>query len=315
MVGQVHHREDRVAAPVTCLEHANLVVDRRRLAAVVSSRREPAWNLLLQAGGYREFDLPQGGRPAAVAGGHGGACDLIVQPVHVVLVDSRVQREVSARVRWRAVDPYRVGRALVVVRAHHHLVDVAATYLVGNLPGQGLRLCTRLGDVVLEDPLGDHRDQRDGLAVVARNGDGAGVDRVVQELRSLVDSTREVDAFPAAVVVVVAERLGCAAWGVEVAGTVGVLVGLLEPPQARPGVDGPRAGDPTGGVDLGKVLEILRGGEGGRGGIDLRRPDAPGGVRPGGRRHRGDEKHRHDEPYGPPDVHLPPAAYHSAASA
>src|SRR5947199_4443909 len=117
----------------------------------------------------------------------------------------------------------------------------------------------------------DNRDMRDGLAVRARNGEGEGVDRVVQELRSLVDSTREVDALPAAVVVVVAERLRCAARVVEVAGAVGVLVGLLEPPQARPVVDGPRARDPTGGVDLGKVPEILRGVEGGRGSIDLRR--------------------------------------------
>src|SRR5204862_3518966 len=125
--------------------------------------------------------------------------------------------------------------------------------------------------------------------------DGAGVDRVVQELRSLVDSTREVDAFPAAVVVVVAERLSCTARVVEVAGAVGVLVGLLEPPQAWPVVDVPRAGNPTGGVDLGKFPEILRGVEGGRGGIDLRRPDAPRRVRPRGSRHRQQQGGRSDE--------------------
>src|SRR5947209_14735644 len=174
-------------------------------------------------------------------------------------------------------------------------------------------LTAALKDEIWSYPCGAHRAQRERLAVVARSGDGAGVDRVVQELRSLVDSTREVDAFPAAVVVVVAERLGRAARVVEVAGAVGVLVGLLEPPQAWPVVDVPRAAHPTGGVDLGKVPEILRGVEGGRGGIDLRRPDAPGCVRPRGRRDRGDEKHRHDEPYGPPVVHPPPPAYHSAA--
>src|SRR5439155_71821 len=159
--------------------------------------------------------------------------------------------------------------------------------VVGNRPGISCFRPAGTGNST------SRRDQREGLAVVARTGDGAGVARVVQGLRSLVDSTREVDAFPAAVVVVVAERLGRAARVVEVAGAVGVLVGLLEPPQARPVVDVARAGDPPGGVDLGKVLEILRGVEGGRGGIDLRRPDAPGCVRPRGWRHRGDEKHRH----------------------
>ena len=177
-------------------------------------------------------------------------------------------------------------------------------------PASACGLRARLADVVLEDALRDHGHEHDRLGAVGE-GDRAGVDRVVHGLRLVVGAARQVDAVPAAVVVVVAERLRggrgarTAAHRVgEVARAVGVLVGLLEAPQARPAVDA-RAGrsSPRGGSTSGKSCEVLGGVERRRRRVDLRRADAPRRVvRLRGCRHH-DEKQCRCQPDPPSGTH------------